>query len=333
MSSSPGSGSPIRPTTPRHRSTCTARSQCRGGRPTDGQDHLQRPAARLVRAVRRHIPARSIRSTCSRPAPTPTNAFIPEPDRHRPVQGRFLHGERPGHLRRQTTNYREPNKPFFAEGQPQGRRRRRIGRAGRAADRRLGLRLEPAGRAADPQAAREQRQGHVIGPRHRMSSALLINFSDPNKEVNGQKSQKDTPHPFFSDQACARRLALATDRETIANQFYLGGDREPPAPEHPERYPRAREPEHHLRVQSRQGASRLLDEAGWTLDGDTRKKDGVEMKVVYSTSINCGPPKDAGPQQAELGADRHQGQPQAGRRRYLLRQRGRQRAERPALLC
>ena len=34
-------------------------------------------------------------------------------------------------------------------------------------------------------------------------------------------------------------------------------------------------------------AAALLDEAGWTLDGDTRKKDGVEMKVVYSTSINA----------------------------------------------
>ena len=35
-----------------------------------------------------------------------------------------------------------------------------------------------------------------------------------------------------------------------------------------------------------ESAAALLDEAGWTKDGDTRKKDGVELKVDYSTTIN-----------------------------------------------
>ena len=30
----------------------------------------------------------------------------------------------------------------------------------------------------------------------------------------------------------------------------------------------------------------ILEAAGWVMDGDTRKKDGVELKVTYSTSIN-----------------------------------------------
>ena len=49
------------------------------------------------------------------------------------------------------------------EGQPQGRRRLHFGRAGRPADRRLGLCLEPPDRAADPPAARGQWQRHGQG--------------------------------------------------------------------------------------------------------------------------------------------------------------------------
>jgi peptide/nickel transport system substrate-binding protein len=34
-------------------------------------------------------------------------------------------------------------------------------------------------------------------------------------------------------------------------------------------------------------ANRILDEAGWVRDGDTRAKDGVELQVTYSTSVNA----------------------------------------------
>ncbi len=33
-------------------------------------------------------------------------------------------------------------------------------------------------------------------------------------------------------------------------------------------------------------ANKALDDAGWTKDGDTRKKDGVELKITYATTIN-----------------------------------------------
>jgi peptide/nickel transport system substrate-binding protein len=33
-------------------------------------------------------------------------------------------------------------------------------------------------------------------------------------------------------------------------------------------------------------ANRLLDEAGWTRDGDVRSRNGVEMSVSYATTIN-----------------------------------------------
>ena len=114
---------------------------------------------------------------------------------------------------------------------------------------------------------------------------LLINFSDPNKEVDGQRSEMNTPHPFFSDLKVRQALGLATDRETISTQFYLGGDLEPPAKNILTGIGLLESPNTSFEFNLEKAAA-LLDEAGWTKDGDTRKKDGVEMKIVYSTSIN-----------------------------------------------
>jgi peptide/nickel transport system substrate-binding protein len=114
---------------------------------------------------------------------------------------------------------------------------------------------------------------------------LLINFSDPNQEVDGQRSEKNTPHPFFSDLKVRQAFSLVTDRDTIANQFYLGGDLEPGAKNIVTGLAAYESPNTSYEFNPDKAAA-LLDEAGWTKDGDTRKKDGVELKVDYSTTIN-----------------------------------------------
>src|SRR5690606_14053197 len=55
---------------------------------------------------------------------------------------------------------------------------------------------------------------------------IYINFSDPHTEVDGQRSEMNTPHPFLTDPAVREALNLAVDRELIAGQFY--GEGEPP---------------------------------------------------------------------------------------------------------
>src|SRR5699024_6412830 len=35
-----------------------------------------------------------------------------------------------------------------------------------------------------------------------------------------------------------------------------------------------------------EAAKQILDDAGWVLDGDVRKKDGIELRVRYATSVN-----------------------------------------------
>ncbi len=52
---------------------------------------------------------------------------------------------------------------------------------------------------------------------------LMINFSDPNTEVDGQFSHFGTPHPIWSDLRARQALAFLCDRGTIAEQLYGKG--------------------------------------------------------------------------------------------------------------
>jgi len=186
----------------------------------------------------------------------------------------------------QNDNYREPNKPFFQKVNLKGG-----GDSTSAAQAVLqtgdwdfawNLQTEPQ----ILQQLEANGKGTVKASPYSNVERLLLNFSDPNKEVNGEKSQKDTPHPFLSDLKVRQAFAMATDRDTMANQFYLGGDLEPGAKNILSGIAALESPNTTYEFNLDKAAA-LLDEAGWTLDGDTRKKDGVEMKVVYSTSINA----------------------------------------------
>ena len=227
-----------------------------------------------------HTSARSIRSTSSRPARTPTTAFSQNPIGTGPYMvDSFTTNDQVIYVDQRELPRAE--QAVLREGQSQGRRRRRLGRAGRAADRRLGLRLEPAGRADDPPSSSRPMARARFS--HRPGTAverLLINFSDPNKEVDGQRSENEHAAPvLLRSRPSARRFALATDRETIADQFYLGGD---PASRRPRNILTgiaALESPNTTWEFNLDKAARLLDEAGWMLDGDIRKKDGVELKV------------------------------------------------------
>ena len=61
-------------------------------------------------------------------------------------------------------------------------------------------------------------QGAVYGSPPVSVERILINFSDPNTEVDGERSSLQAPHPFLTDIEVRRALSLATDRETISSQ-------------------------------------------------------------------------------------------------------------------
>lgn len=123
----------------------------------------------------------------------------------------------------------------------------------------------------------------VFGPQ---TERIHFNFTDPNQATaDGERSSLEFPHPFFSDLKVREAFVLAVDRDTISEQLY-GPTGRPTAnlivsPE-PFNSPNT---SYEFNLDR---AKALLDEAGWTdTNGDgIRDKDGVEMQVVFATSVN-----------------------------------------------
>lgn len=113
---------------------------------------------------------------------------------------------------------------------------------------------------------------------------IMLNFTDPNKETaDGERSSIQFPHPFLTDKRVRQAMAMAIDRQTIADAYGRGGILtnnlliEPPA---------YNSPNTSIEFNPKKAAA-LLDEAGWKdSDGDgVRDKDGVKLKVLFQTSV------------------------------------------------
>ena len=183
-------------------------------------------------------------------------------------------------------NYREANKPYFTSINLKGG-----GDAVSAARAVLdtgdwqvawNLQVEPA--ILNDMVAKGKGQ-HIVIPGTSVER-ILINFSDPNKEVDGQRSEINTPHPFLADPAVRQAMAYACDRDTISTQFYAGPPGEPGTANILVGIPAFESPNTSYEF-NLDKANATLDEAGWVLDGDVRKKDGVELSLAYATTINA----------------------------------------------
>ncbi|WP_426777757.1 peptide ABC transporter substrate-binding protein [Lusitaniella coriacea] len=115
---------------------------------------------------------------------------------------------------------------------------------------------------------------------------ILLNFTDPNQVTeDGERSSIQFPHPFFSDPQVRQAFNFAIDRETISNQLY-GTTARPTAQILVT--PKVFASDKISYEFNLEKANQLLDEAGWkdTNNDGTRDKDGVEMKVIFQTSVN-----------------------------------------------
>ena len=113
---------------------------------------------------------------------------------------------------------------------------------------------------------------------------IALNSTDPNTEVDGERSSMKTTHPLFSDPAVRKALALLVDRDAIVKHIYgraglttanyLNG---PPAFV-------SKNTSWEFSIEK---AIKLLDDAGWKPGADgIRAKDGKKLKLLYQTSIN-----------------------------------------------
>lgn len=178
-------------------------------------------------------------------------------------------------------NYRDPDKPYFKEVEFKGG-----GDATSAA--RAALQSGETDWAWNLQVEKsllEGFEGSEVGTL--LSSPgtgverIVVNFADPDTEVDGARSEPSTEHPYMSDLRVRQAFAMATDRETIANELYgPAGIATANLLVAPERFV---SPNTSFIFDPDEAAA-LLDEAGWT--GDPRSKDGVEMSIVYQATIN-----------------------------------------------
>ncbi len=112
---------------------------------------------------------------------------------------------------------------------------------------------------------------------------LLINHSDPQTEKDGEKSNKDVPHPHFQVLEVRQALNLAVDRDSIATQLYGRGGKATPYVENiaPNILPDGIKYEFNL-----DKAASLLDQAGAKMNGNVRELNGRPLHWTYQTSVN-----------------------------------------------
>ena len=113
---------------------------------------------------------------------------------------------------------------------------------------------------------------------------IMLNFTDPGMEVDGERSHASTRHPLFKDAAVRQAVNLCVDRQGI-QEFIYGrtGVATPNIVHNPARFR-----SNNLRPEfNPDKAAALLEAAGWKKGGDgIREKDGRKLKLLFQTSVN-----------------------------------------------
>jgi peptide/nickel transport system substrate-binding protein len=113
---------------------------------------------------------------------------------------------------------------------------------------------------------------------------IQCNFTDPWKEVDGERSSVKTTHPVLSDPAVRQALSLLVDRASVQEQIYgRTGIATANFLNQPARF-QSKATKWEFNVEK---ANQVLEAAGWKKGSDgIRAKDGKRLKFVYQTSIN-----------------------------------------------
>ena len=114
---------------------------------------------------------------------------------------------------------------------------------------------------------------------------IQLNATDPNTEVDGQKSSIKTKHPAFSDPAVRAAMKLLVDKNSIQQYIYgRTGRATTNTINGPDKFV-SKNTSFEFDVAK---ANKLLDEAGWKKGSDgIRAKGEAKLKFLYQTSINA----------------------------------------------
>ena len=113
---------------------------------------------------------------------------------------------------------------------------------------------------------------------------IQCNFTDPNIEIDGERSSIKTKHPVLTDPAVRQALSLLVDRASVQKFIYgRAGIATADFVNNPPRLrSTANKPEFNV-----DKAIAVLEAAGWKKGGDgIREKGGKKLKFVFQTSVN-----------------------------------------------
>jgi peptide/nickel transport system substrate-binding protein len=114
---------------------------------------------------------------------------------------------------------------------------------------------------------------------------IQLNNTDPNKEVDGERSSIKTTHPFLTDPAVRQALDLLVNRLAVEKYIYgRTGRATANIINNPQQFV-SKNTSYAFDVAK---AAALLEQAGWKPGAaGIREKGGVKLKLVYQTSINA----------------------------------------------
>ncbi|NER83978.1 MAG: peptide ABC transporter substrate-binding protein, partial [Leptolyngbya sp. SIO1D8] len=116
---------------------------------------------------------------------------------------------------------------------------------------------------------------------------IMLNPTNPlAATASGERSSLAAKHPFLSDKQVRQAIAYAINRDALVEDLY--GFMGRPTGQllvAPQRYANPGTVPYEYDLEK---ANALLDEAGWvdTNDNGIRDRDGVEMEVLFQTSVN-----------------------------------------------
>ena len=186
-------------------------------------------------------------------------------------------------------NFRDPNKPFFKTVTLKGggdatSAARAVFQTG---DADYGWNLQVEASIIRPMAQGSDK-GKLLTAYGPSVERLLLNRANPAASLGEERSEPTTKHPFFTDKAVRRALAMATNRKAIAQQIYgdgLVGKDTCPIITAPEAMVSKATPD--VCTFDLTKAEAELQNAGWVKGADgVRAKGGVRLEAVYQTTVN-----------------------------------------------
>jgi peptide/nickel transport system substrate-binding protein len=189
-------------------------------------------------------------------------------------------------------NFRDPNKPFFKSvtfkgGGPPEAAARALFQTG---DIDYAWNLQIDATSLRNMAASSQ-SGVLMTALGSSVERVELNFSNPAASLGDKRSEPDTKHPFFSDKSVRRALAMATNRDGIAQRLYgdgLFGKATCNVLAAPETMSSPNTNGFDVCKFDLNAANAELDRAGWAKGADgVRAKGGVKLAMLLQTNVNA----------------------------------------------